>query len=156
MQQAAVLDVFSFDRFSPFQNALPAPDTDAFLRETTDAFLLSAVMVVIGEGAILHLKSTRQEVVPEQNSVHYCLIPSLDLRLFHRLIWHSAHQPDFSLIDPNRQIVRVDCPNRLAEALPGPKSIVHRRPRHSVPTVHKNTTKTCSTFFLHTILLSLY
>ncbi len=45
MQQAAVLEGFLLDRFSPFQNGLPTSGIDVGRRQIADALVVSAVVV---------------------------------------------------------------------------------------------------------------
>ncbi len=106
MQQAAVLDGLSLDRFSPFQNEPPASGINIGRREVADALVVSAVVVVIDEGADLRLQVAGQEVVLEQDPILHRLMPALDLALRHRMIGRAAHVFDVPLAKPRRQIAR--------------------------------------------------
>ena len=53
MQQAAVLDGPALDRVPPFQNGLTAPGIDVGGRQIAEAFVVSAVVVVVDEAADL-------------------------------------------------------------------------------------------------------
>ena len=97
-----MLDGLSLDRFSPFQNGLPAPSIDVGWREVADTFVVTAVVIVIDEVADLGFEVTGQEVVLEQDPVLHRLMPTLDLALRHRMIGRSAHVFDVLLAKPRR------------------------------------------------------
>ena len=63
MLQAPVLDGLSFDPFSFQQNGLPSPVIDIGRRQVSQAFVITAVIVVLDEGLDLGLEVTRQVVV---------------------------------------------------------------------------------------------
>ena len=81
MQQAPLVDGFAFDPFSCLQDGLAASEVDVSRCEVADALMVAPVIVVIDEGTDLRFKSTRQEVVFEQDAVLQRLVPSLDLAL---------------------------------------------------------------------------
>jgi len=69
MQQAAVLDGPALDGVPPFQNGLAPSGIDVGGRQIAEAFVVSAVVVVIDEVADLCFEVARQEVVLEQDPV---------------------------------------------------------------------------------------
>ncbi len=60
MQQAAVLDGCSFDRFAPFQDGGPASEIDAGWGQIANALVVATLVVVVDEGAALALESPAQ------------------------------------------------------------------------------------------------
>jgi len=75
----------------PLQNGLAPSGIDVGGRQIAEAFVVTAVLVVIDEVADLCFETARQEVDLEQDPVLHRLMPALDLALCHRMVGRSAH-----------------------------------------------------------------
>src|ERR1700738_1644784 len=84
VQQAAVGDCLSFDRFAFNQNGLATSEIDVGGRQVADALVISQVIVVGDEGGDLGFEIARQVIVLEQDTVLERLMPALDLALLRR------------------------------------------------------------------------
>ena len=61
MQQAPLIDSFAFDPFSCLQDGLAASEVDVGRGEIAEALVVSPVIVVIDEGAVLGFESIGAE-----------------------------------------------------------------------------------------------
>ena len=66
------------------------PEVDVGWGEIVDAFVVTAVVVVVDERGDLCFEITRQEIVFQQNAVLEGLVPALDLALGHWMIRRAA------------------------------------------------------------------
>ena len=81
MVQAAVLDGLQFDA-SPFsQDGFAATEVDVGWGQVADAFVVTAVVVVVDEGGDGGFQFPFEEVVFEQDAVLQGLVPAFDFAL---------------------------------------------------------------------------
>ncbi len=81
MLQAPMFDGLSFDPFALFDDGRCPAEVGVSGRHVTEAFVVSAVIIMVDEGLDLGFKIARQEVVFEQDAVFEGLVPALDLAL---------------------------------------------------------------------------
>ena len=90
VQQAAIADCLSFDRFAFNQNGLATSEIDVGGRQVADALVISQVIVVGDEGGDPGL---RDRPAGNSSRARYGLkrlMPALDLALGHRMIRRAA------------------------------------------------------------------
>ena len=100
VQQAAIADCLSFDRFAFNQNGLATSEIDVGGRQVADALVISQVIVVGDEGGDLGFEIARQVIVLEQDTVLERLMPALDLALGHRMIRRAAGMLHVLAVEP--------------------------------------------------------
>jgi len=88
MDQAPVLNGLCFDLLPFCQDCWAGPEVDVGGCQIAEAFVISAMVVVLDKGGYGRLKLTLQIVVFEQDAVLESLVPALDLAL--RLGWLGA------------------------------------------------------------------
>jgi hypothetical protein len=97
MLQATVGIGLSFDPLSFGQDSRTAPAIDVGGDEIVDAFVVSAVVVVVDEGGNLRFEIAGQEVNFQKDAVFEGLMPALDFAprrcLMLRLSSHLARSP---------------------------------------------------------------
>ena len=81
IDQATVLDGLYFDLLSFCQDCRAAPKVDVGGCQIAEAFVISAMVVMLDEGIDGRLKFTLQIIVFEQDAVLEGLVPALDLAL---------------------------------------------------------------------------
>ena len=69
MEQATVLDCQFLDFLPPFDDGSVPSEVDIGGGQVTDAFVVSAIVVVIDEGADLAFEITRQVIVFQKDAV---------------------------------------------------------------------------------------
>ena len=87
MVQAAILDGQFLDLFSPFNDGCVAPKVGVGGCDVAKALVVAVVVVMIDEGADLHLEIARQVIIFEQNPIFERLMPALDLALCLWVVW---------------------------------------------------------------------
>ena len=90
MLRATVGNGLSLDPLSLCQDGRAAPEIDVGWGEIVDAFVVTAVVVVVDERGDLRFEITRQEIVFQQDAVLEGLVPALDLALGHWMIGRAA------------------------------------------------------------------
>ena len=101
MLQAPLTDGLSLDLLSLFQDPGTASVIDVGGCQVAEALVVSAVVVVVDEGANLPFQVAGQEVVFQQNPVLHSLMPALDLALGLRVMrgaTNMAHAPVLKII----------------------------------------------------------
>ena len=98
--QATVGNGLSFDPLSFGQDSRAAPAVDVGGGEIVDAFVVSAVVVVVDEGGNLSFEIAGQEVMFQQDAVFEGLVPALDFALGHRMVGRAAQVFDVAVIEP--------------------------------------------------------
>src|SRR5262245_10555304 len=88
--QSTVGNGLSFDPLSIGQDSRAPPAVDVGGGEIVEAFVVSAVVVVVDEGGNLSFKIAGQEVIFQQDAVFEGLMPGLDFALGHRMIGRAA------------------------------------------------------------------
>src|SRR5215813_4671702 len=88
--QATVGNGLSFDPLSFGQDRRAAPTVDVGGSEIVDAFVVSAVVVVVDESRNLSFQIAGQEIVIQQDAVLEGLMPAFDFALGHRMIGRAA------------------------------------------------------------------
>jgi hypothetical protein len=78
---------------------LAAPAIDVGGGEIVDAFVVSAVVVVVDEGGNLRFEIAGQEVVFQQDAVLEGLVPAFDFALGHPMVGHAAQVLDVAVIE---------------------------------------------------------
>ena len=73
--------------------------------EIADAFVISALIVVLDEGLDGPLEFTRQVVVLEQDPVLHCLMLAFDLPLRLRVVRCATNMIHAQVMKPCRQVV---------------------------------------------------
>ena len=106
VQQAAISNCLSFDRFPFYQDGLAPPKIDIGGRQVADALVVSQVIVVGDEGLDLGFKIAQQVIVLEQDAVLERLMPALDLSLGHRMIRRATDMLHVLAVEPFGQVRR--------------------------------------------------
>ena len=91
--QAAFSDGQVFDVPPSVDDGPVAPEVDVSRRQIGEAFVITAVVVAIDEGADAGLEVAWQVVVLQQDAVLQCLMPALDLAL---CLWMVRRAADVS------------------------------------------------------------
>ena len=104
MVQAALFDCFAFDPFSLQQDRFTTTEVDVGRRQIFQAFMVTAMIVVIDEFGDRPFQLTRHVVVLEQDAVLERLVPALDLALGHRMIGCSTNVFHIVFFHPLDQI----------------------------------------------------
>src|SRR5215831_15010802 len=88
--QTTIGNGLSFDPLSFGQDSRAAPAIDVDGGEIVDAFVLSAVVVVVDERCDLRFEIAWREVIFQQDAVFEGLMPLLDFALGHWMIGRAA------------------------------------------------------------------
>src|ERR1051326_7973567 len=104
--QAAVSNGLSLDPFSFGQDGWTASKVGVGGGGIVDAFVVSAVVVVVDEGRDLSFEVAGQEVVFQQDAVFEGLVPALDIALGHWMIGRPGQMFDVASTEPVREIAR--------------------------------------------------
>ena len=91
MDQAAVLDGLYFDLLPFCQDCRAAPKVDVGGCQIAEAFVISAMVVMLDEGVDGRLKFTLQIIVFEQDAVLEDLVTALGLALRLGVVGSPAH-----------------------------------------------------------------
>jgi len=81
-------------------------EVDVSRCEIAQAFMVTAMVVVIDERADLSLEITGQIIVLKQDAVLERLMPTLDLALRLRVAGRAAHVTDIAFVQPLSQVSR--------------------------------------------------
>ena len=103
MLQAPILDCFSFDPFSLFDDGIGPAEVGVGGRHIVQALMVTLVVVMFDERLDLVLQVSRQEVVLQQYSVLEGLVPAFDLALSLRMERSAAHMAHLLCFDIIRQ-----------------------------------------------------
>lgn len=91
MDQAPVLDGLCFDILPFCQDCRAAPEVDVGGCQISEAFVISAMVVVLDKGGDGRLEFALQIVIFEQDAVLEWLVPALDLALRLGMVGSPAH-----------------------------------------------------------------
>ena len=81
MLQSSFADGVAFSPFSLQQDCLSAPEVDICGRQVVQAFVVTAVIVVLDEAPDVSFEIAGQVVIFEQDAVFQGLMPALDFAL---------------------------------------------------------------------------
>ena len=102
--QAPMFDGLSFDPFTLFDDGRRPAEVGVGGRHVAEAFMVSAVIIVLDEDLDLGLKVTGQEVVFEQDAVLEGLVPALDLALGLGMIGRTANMLHALAVEPGGEV----------------------------------------------------
>ena len=104
MEQAAASDGELLDLLPSFDDGRAPPEVDIGGCEVAQAFVVSAIVVMLDEGADLAFKVSRQVIVFQQDAVLERLMPTLDLALGLGMIRRTTNMTHAALLQPVRKI----------------------------------------------------
>jgi hypothetical protein len=102
--QAPVLDSSFLDFCPPFQDGGAAAVIDIGGRQIADAFMISAVVVMVDKALDFGFQVAGQEIVFQQDAVLQGLVPTLDLALGLGVVWRAADVVHALVFQPFGQI----------------------------------------------------
>ena len=106
MHQAAVLDGFALDALALEQDGLPPAEIDISRGQVVQAFMVSAMAILLDECLNIGLKRAWQIVVFQQDAVPHGLVPAFDLALCLGMGGRAADLLDAILRQPLGEGVR--------------------------------------------------
>ena len=106
MLSASLIDGASLDVVTSFEDARSSSEVDVSRCEIAQAFMVTAMVVVIDERADLSLEIAGQIIILKQDAVLERLMPTLDLALRLRVAGRAAHVTDIAFVHPLSQVSR--------------------------------------------------